>query len=135
VPRWVRRAVSFVTVFALVGVLATATIAPAVAVTPALSVTAYCYSNPERVVVRNNRSYALTIRTVGSIYQPRSNEPFYKTVKLYPGKSVTFYSGYAASRTSSRTLTRQYIFANTVGTTEGARVVTTSGYARVDRCG
>jgi hypothetical protein len=134
VSRSIRRTLSFFTVFALVGVMATATAAPAIGATPALSVTAYCYSNPERVVVRNNRTYAITIRTVGSIYQPRSNEPFYKTVKLYPGKSVTFYSGYAASSTSSRTLTRAYIFANNVGTTEGARVVATTGYARTDRC-
>jgi hypothetical protein len=134
VSRSIRRPVSFLTVMALVGVIAAATVAPALATTPALSVTAYCYSNPERVVVHNNRTYAITIRTVGSLYQPRSNEPFYVYVKLYPGRTVTFYSGYAASSTSSRTLTRQYIFNNNVGTTEGARVVATSGYIRTDRC-
>ena len=129
-----RRVGWIATVLALVGVLATAVAAPAIAITPALSVTTYCYSNPERVVVHNNRTYAITIRTVGSLYQPRSNEPFYVYVKLYPGRTVTFYSGYGASSTSSRTLTRQYIFNNNVGTTEGARVVTTTGYIRTDRC-
>lgn len=133
--RSTRKTASIAAVLALVAGLATATAAPALATTPALSVTAYCYSNPERVVVHNNRTYAITIKSVGSLYRPRSNEPFYKYVKIYPGKTVTFYSGYAASSTNSRTLTRQYIFANNVGSTEGARVVATTGYIKTDRCG
>jgi hypothetical protein len=133
--RFPRRLASLVTLLALAAGLATGTAGSAIATTPALSVTAYCYSNPERVVIHNNRTYAITIKTVGSLYQPRSGEPYAVYVKLYGGHSVTFYSGYGASSTSSRTLTRQYIFNNNVGSTEGARVVTTGGYIRTDRCG
>src|SRR4051794_29410731 len=73
VNRSFRRPLSLLTAFALAGVIASATVAPALATTPALSVTAFCYSNPERVVVHNNRTYAITIKSVGSLYQPRSN--------------------------------------------------------------
>jgi len=102
---------------------------------PAIKVTVYCYSNPERVVIRNNRSKALTIRNVGSIYQPYSSEPFYVRYRLGAGKTVTFKSGYGASASSSKTLTRQYIFNNDVGSREGARVRLSNGVAYVDRCG
>ena len=128
-PRAVLAALAFATL------LGPSLATPVQGSTAALSVTAYCYSNPERVVIHNNRTYAITIRSVGSLYQPRSNEPFYVYYRLYAGRTVTFYSGYAASSTSSRTLTRQYIFNNTVGSIEGVKVVATTGYYRIDRCG
>ncbi len=67
----------------------------------------------------------------GSVYQPRSNEPFRVGVKLGAGRSVTFESGYDAN---SRVLTRQYIYNNDVGSKEGARVSTSVGRF-TDRCG
>jgi hypothetical protein len=51
-----------------------------------------------------------------------------------PGRTVTYYTGYGATYANANTLTRRYIFANTVGTTEGARVRTSSGTAYIDRC-
>jgi hypothetical protein len=102
--------------------------------TPALKVTVYCYSNPERTVIHNNRSFAVTIKSIKSIYQPRSNEPFYVSYSIPAGATRTFYSGYAADSGHPRTLTRQYIYANTVGSSEGARVVRSNGNVYGDRC-
>jgi hypothetical protein len=94
--------------------------------TPALTVTVACFSNPERVTIKNNRSATVTIRTVGSLYKPRSNEPFSVSRKLGPGKSVSFYAGGAASSSSANTLTRQYIFNNDISS-EGVRVTSSVG--------
>jgi hypothetical protein len=102
--------------------------------TAALSVHVYCYSNPERVVVHNNRTFAITINSVGSRYKPYSNEPIWVGYRLGAGKSVTFYSGYGASYSNARTLTRRYIFSNTVGSVEGARVTRSNGTVYGDRC-
>jgi hypothetical protein len=101
--------------------------------TPALRVTTYCYEKPEKTVIRNNRSTSVTIRTVGSIYKPRTNEPFVKTRTLRGGSTVTFYSGFAATAGASTTLTRQYIYQDDVGTAEGARVTSSAG-TFTDRC-
>ena len=124
------------TLVGVVAITSLSTIAaqPTEASTPVLSVHVYCYSNPERVVVHNNRSYAVTIRSVGSRYQPYSNEPIPVGYRLGAGKTVTFYSGYGASSTNPRTLTRRYIFSNTVGSTEGARVTRSNGTVYGDRC-
>jgi hypothetical protein len=108
---------------------------PAAGVLPVVTVTVNCYSNPERTVVRNNRSMTVLLRTVGSIYRPYSSEPYYVAYRLAPGRTVTFYTGYAARVSHPRTLTRRYIYNNTVGRSEGARVVLGSGRAYVDRCG
>ena len=124
------------TAYALMIVLPSGPIAPrsAEAAVPAVTVTVGCTTNPETTRVKNNRSVAITIRTVGSIYQPRSNEPFYVNRRIAAGGTVTFKSGYAASSTSSLTLTRQYIYENNVGTSEGAKVATSVG-TFYDRCG
>jgi hypothetical protein len=105
---------------------------PAEAVTPALTVTVACKATPETTRVKNNRNTAKTIKTVGSIYQPRSNEPFLVNRRLGGGKSITFESGSGANQ---NVLTRQYIYNNDVGSKEGARVTTASGARFVDRCG
>ena len=114
--------------------LSTIAAQPTEAATPALSVHVYCYSNPERVVVHNNRSRAITIASVGSIYQPYSYEPVHVGYRLGAGKTVTFYAGNGASASNPRTLTRNYIFNNSVGTAEGARVVRANGTVYRDRC-
>jgi hypothetical protein len=96
------------------------------AATPALTVTLDCYSSRERTTIKNNRSATVTIRTVGSLYKPYSNEPFSVNRKLAAGKSVTFYTGSGASYSSSTTLTRRNIYNNTVST-EGVRVTSSAG--------
>ncbi len=105
---------------------------PAEAVTPALTVTVACKATPETTRVKNNRSTAITIKTVGSIYQPYSDEPFTVNRKLGGGRAITFESGSGADQ---NVLTGRYIYNNDVGTQEGARVTTASGARFVDRCG
>ncbi len=89
-----------------------------------------CESNPERTRVANNTNHRITVKKVGSIYRPYSEEPFRVNVRLGRGESVTFESGDDAN---SRTLTRKYIYNNDAGNKEGARVRTSVG-GFVDRC-
>lgn len=105
-------------------------ISPRPAEAAGVNVTVSCKSNPEKMTVENNTNNRITVKKVGSIHQPRSNEPFRVNVGLGRGQSVTFESGYDAD---SRTLTRQYIYDNEVGSKEGARVRTSMG-GFVDRC-
>ena len=102
----------------------------AIAASPAVSVSVGCHGNPETTRVHNNTNHSVMIKAVGSIYQPRSNEPFHLSRNLGPGKSVTFETGYAAN---SNTLTSQYIYNSDVGDKDGARVGTSAGRF-VDRC-
>jgi hypothetical protein len=111
---------------ALVGSTWTVTAPSVQASTPALTITLDCYSSRERTTIRNNRSTTVTIRTVGSLYKPYSNEPFSVNRRLAAGKSVTYYTGSGASYTSSFTLTRRNIFNNTAYG-EGARVTSSVG--------
>lgn len=96
------------------------------AATAALTVSVGCYASREKTTIRNNRSATVTIKTVGSLYKPRSNEPFSVNRKLAAGKSVSFYTGSGASASSSTTLTRQSIFSNDVAS-EGVRVTSSVG--------
>ena len=105
---------------------------PAQARMPALTVTVACKATPETTRVKNNRNRAITIKKVGSIYQPRSNEPFRVDRRLGGGNSVTFESGSGAN---NNTLTGAFIYNNDVGSKEGARVVTGAGTRFGDRCG
>src|SRR5215211_6079516 len=105
---------------------------PAQARLPALTVTVACKATPETTRVKNNRNRAITIKNVGSIYQPRSNEPFRVDRRLGGGNSITFESGSGANH---NTLTGAYIYSNDVGSREGARVTTGSGTRFVDHCG
>jgi hypothetical protein len=105
---------------------------PAQARLPALTVTVACKATPERTHIKNNHNRAITIKTVGSIYQPYSYEPFQVNRKLGGGNSVTFESGSGANQNK---LTGSFIYNNDVGSKEGARIVTGSGALFVDRCG
>ncbi len=96
-----------------------------------VKVTVNCASGPEITRVANNTNHRITVRTVGSIHQPRSNEPFRVKRTLLRGKTIAFESGYDADQ---NVLTRQYIYDNEVGSKEGARVGTSVGRF-VDRCG
>ena len=105
---------------------------PAQARLPALTVTVACKVTPERTYIKNTRNRVMTIKTVGSIYQPYSYEPFQVNRKLGGGNSVTFESGSGANQNK---LTGSFIYNNDVGSKEGARIVTGSGARFVDRCG
>jgi hypothetical protein len=108
---------------------------PAEARMPALTVTVACKATPETTRVKNNRNRAITIitiKTVGSIYQPFSYEPIRVDRRLGGGRTITFESGSGANHNK---LTGSYIYNNDVGSKEGARVVTGSGARFVDRCG
>lgn len=96
----------------------------------AVKVAVNCRSTPETTRVTNNTNRRIVVKKVGSIYQPRDNEPFTVKVSVRPGKAVAFQSGSGAR---GRVLTGQYIYENDVGRTEGARVVTSIGRF-VDRC-
>lgn len=72
------------------------------------------------------------IKKVGSIFQPRSNEPFTVNRTLRGNRAIRFESGSGANQ---NVLTGQYIYSNDVGSREGARVTTGSGARFVDRCG
>jgi hypothetical protein len=111
---------------ALVGSTWTVTAPTVQASTPAVTITLDCYSSRERTTIRNNRSTTVTIRTVGSLYKPYSNEPFSVNRRLAAGKSVTYYTGSGASYSSSFTLTRRNIYNNTAYG-EGARVTSSVG--------
>jgi hypothetical protein len=104
------------------------TIAPAGvdAATPGLTITLDCYASRERTTIRNNRAATVTIRTVGSLYKPCSNEPFSVSRKVSAGKSVTFFTGSGATYSNSFTLTRRNIYNNTIST-EGVRVTSSVG--------
>ncbi len=102
--------------------------------TPALKVTVYCYSTKERTVIKNQSSKTVTLKSVGSIYKPYSSEPFRVSKTLAPGKSITYFTGSGASASNAKTLTRQSIYNDAVGTSEGARVKTTAGKSYTDRC-
>jgi hypothetical protein len=137
------RSLSFVSVGLLVGLLMLLTVVATVstwgasprpagaATSNGVTVNVACRTNPETTWVKNNRNSRIKVRKVGSIYQPRSNEPFRVGRILRPGRAVTFESGSAANM---NVLTRQYIYNNDVGRREGARVKTSVGRI-VDRCG
>src|SRR5919112_3620591 len=72
-------------------------------------------ATPETTRVKNNRNRTITIKAVGSIYQPFSNEPLRVGRKLGAGKTVTFESGAGADR---NVLTGSYIYNNDVGSKE-----------------
>jgi len=100
-----------------------------------LRVVVSCYSNPEKVRVTNVSSRSIRITKVGLIYQPTSSEPYSVSRTLSAGSSITFYSGSAASYSNRNTMTRSFIFNDDVGSSEGARVKTSSGNTYTDRCG
>jgi hypothetical protein len=97
-----------------------------------LTVTVDCESDPENTTVKNNSNASVTIETVGSIHEPRSNEPFPVNEQLDPGETVTFESGFDATQ---NVLVNQFIYDNEVGSQEGAEVVTSTGERFTALCG
>lgn len=105
---------------------------PVAAATPALTVTVACKATPEVTRVKNNRSRAITIQKVGSIYRPFSYEPIKVERRLGGGNTIAFESGRGADK---NVLTGAFIYNNDVGSKEGARVITATGAVFRDRCG
>lgn len=101
------------------------------AVTGTFTLTVDCTANPERTTITNNTDETFDLSrttlgqgfTLGSLYQPRSNEPFRLAGTLAPGVSITFETGSAASNNA---LSRDEIY-NNQATGEGARLVTPFG--------
>jgi hypothetical protein len=119
------------TLFALFGPVSERGISPQpIEAASKVKVTVRCAANPETTRVENNTNHRIKVRKVGSIYKPRSNEPFRVNRTLRRGRAVTFESG---QRANQNVLTRQYIYNNDVGSREGARVSTSVGRFR-DRC-
>ncbi len=101
---------------------------------PPVTISLNCTSDPELTGIKNaNPNASVVIKTVGSIYQPRTNEPFYVSKTLAIGGGITYKTGNAAIAGASTTLTRSPIYQNDVGSQEGARVVTSAGTV-VKRC-
>lgn len=96
-----------------------------------LQVSVNCKGTPETVTVKNVGKGTVTITTVGSLYQPLSGEPYRVNRTLKPGQSITFQSGSGAV---TNRLTALYIFNNNVGSTEGVRVVVSTGKTFTTRC-
>jgi len=96
----------------------------------AVNVRVDCTGSPEATRVKNNTNRRIIVKRVGSIHEPRDNEPFRMRVKVRPGKAVAFTSGSGAR---GKVLTGQYIYDNDVGSREGARVATSVGRF-VGRC-
>src|SRR3712207_5095706 len=69
---------------------------PAQARPPTLTVTVACNATPEITRVENDRNKRITIKQVGSIYQPRSNEPFTVNRTLRANRTIRFESGFDA---------------------------------------
>ncbi len=99
---------------------------------PGVTVNVNCASNPETTSVTNDLNKSVKIKTVGSIYQPGSDEPFKVNRKLKPGKTITFQSGSKAK--GKNELTKDFIYDDDAGRKEGARVKTSVGKS-VDHCG
>lgn len=95
---------------------------PSVGAAAAVKVTLSCYGNPEKTTIKNNSSASITVRKVGSTYQPYSYEPITVNKRLAPGAAVTYQTGHGAVR---NVLTRNYIYNN--NGRDGAKVVTTIG--------
>jgi hypothetical protein len=96
----------------------------------AVTVRVNCTGSPEATRVKNNTNRRIFVKRVGSIHEPRDNEPFRMRVKVRPGKAAAFTSGKGAR---GKVLTGQYIYDNDVGSREGARVATSVGRF-VGRC-
>ncbi len=90
-----------------------------------------CNAGPdlERTTITNNTDTSLNLSAfrVGSLYQPRSDEPLPLSGSLAPGQSRTFETGRNAS---TNVLSQRTIYEN-VNPTEGARLTTPFGSVEV----
>lgn len=97
-------------------------------VTPPIVVVVDCESSPERVTITNHSKKPMKLKSVGSTYQRRAEEPYRVKKTLKPGKSTSYTFG--AGRDKGRRLSGSYIFDNEA-THEGVLVRTSRGRVRV----
>lgn len=98
------------------------------AISGSIGLTVQCTGSPERTTLTNNTDTTLRLSQLdlGTIYQPRTNEPFVLSIggaTLAPGASITFYSG---TNAPDPRLTGQFIYDDT-DPSEGARLSTPYG--------
>jgi hypothetical protein len=93
-----------------------------------IDLTVACNTWPERTTITNNTDETLNLSgwTLGSLYQPGSDEPFALSGTLDPGKSVTYESGLFASQ---NVLSSLPIYGN-AAPSQGARL--TTGFGTLD---
>lgn len=86
-----------------------------------------CYSDPEVTTIVNNtqRRFLVDGWTIGSIYQPRPNEPFLLRGVLEPGATFSFQTGRGAPPSQG-----QHIYENDAPD-EGVRLTTEFGVMEV----
>ncbi|CAA9562431.1 MAG: hypothetical protein AVDCRST_MAG88-1610 [uncultured Thermomicrobiales bacterium] len=89
-----------------------------------------CGANPETSTISNGTDEALDLArfALGTLHQPRTNEPFRLSGTLAPGAGITFQSG---ERAAANVLTRQFIHDNDQPEREGAVLLTPFGELRV----
>jgi hypothetical protein len=90
-----------------------------------------CSSNPELTKITNIGLRSVTLVSIGSIYRPRSSEPYAVSRTLSPGQSITYQTGSAATRNK---LTGSFIYSYDVGTAEGVYVKISNGKVFSKRC-
>lgn len=85
-----------------------------------ITLTVDCYSTPERTTITNNTNIVLNLSnfTLGSIFQPRVNEPFTLSGVLPIGESQTYETGPGAT---TNPLSKDEIYDDTAPT-EGVRL-------------
>ncbi len=99
-------------------------LADAAPAAPAVEVRVDCASNPELTAITNNTHKSFTVEKVGSMYEPRSDEPFVAGGELAPGVTGVVESG---PKADANVLTNKFIYDDNVGSEEGAWVATSVG--------
>ena len=91
-----------------------------------LTIAVDCDDNPETVTITNDLDATLNVATIGSLDDPREDEPFRvfetdPTNEIEDGDSATYFSGSDAPEGDDNTLTQQFIFDDDAAD-EGVRV-------------
>ncbi len=90
-----------------------------------LAIVLSCATNPETIRITNNGAGTIVLTGVGTLFGPRSDEPFALNQQLLPGKSQLYRAGPAA--TIGVVLTTAYIFANSAYEADGVLFTTSAG--------
>ncbi|MGE3797725.1 MAG: SH3 domain-containing protein [Thermomicrobiales bacterium] len=93
--------------------------------TSQISIALNCTTNPERITITNGNRSSIVVISIGTLYQPGSNEPFVLNQTLGAGLSRTYLSGSLATGTFRLSTTA--ILTDSAGASEGVRVVTSAG--------
>jgi lipoprotein-anchoring transpeptidase ErfK/SrfK len=96
-----------------------------------LTVSINCGGAPETVTVKNVGQGPVTLTRLTSLYQPTGQEPFSLNKTLEPGQGIIYRFG---DGSGANFLTRNYIFNQDAGSTEGVRVTVSTGKTFTTRC-